>query len=522
MNKKVSIFLSLFFLMDVHSLYVYANTQALQKESSCIKLKYIDLNENTLLSKAKQSKLFTPYIGKCITTKMIKNLLHSISQYYIDEGYITTKPYLTEQNIKDGRLKINILKGKVKNIVNSDTNQSSGEITTAFIMQKGRILNLRDLETSLEMMNRPPSVDAKFDIVPGTKPGDSIVRIKTKKSFPIYGTVGIVSDKSSNNGDPYETANISIDNLLHINDILTFQYNTTQYQQKYQNSSGYQINYSFPIGSYLIKYSGFDSKYDQNVAGLNATYLAHGDTKGSITQISKIFFRNQHNKLTLAVSVQNKKTQNYFANQVINVSSYSTTIAQVDLTHLFLQNWGQISTTYSLYKGTNWFGAKTDSSGQGNDLKLQFTKYSVDVNLLARFLHAAYQINSNFHLQYTNDLLYNDDQLGIGGYYTVRGYSSSYYGNNGWYSRNNFLRNFYPSFNAHVLQTISPFIGIDYGEIRCQSNNTDSCGSMIGGAVGIKTQAKNLNMELSWSRALKKVQGEKLGNFFRYSVILQF
>lgn len=522
MNNKIVIFLSLFLLMNMRFLSVYADAQTSQKEDKCIQLKRIDLTENALFPKEKQDKLFAPYLGKCITAVMLKKILHTTSQYYIDQGYITTKPYLTQQNIKDGRLKINILKGKIENIVNSDTNQSSCAIATAFILQKGRVLNLRNLETSLEMMNRPPSVDAKFDIVPGTKPGSSIVKIKTKRSFPIYGTLGIVGDKSSDNGNPYETANISIDNLLHINDILTFQYNTTQYQKKYQSSSGHQIDYSFPIGSYLISLSWFDSKYDQNVAGLNATYLASGDTKGSTTQVSKVLFRNQHNKWTLALSVQNKDTRNYFENELINVSSYSTTIAQVDVTHLFLQSWGQLSTTYSFYRGTDWFGAKSDGAVPGSDLKLQFTKYSIDMNLVARFLNAKYQINSNLHLQYTNDLLYDDDELGIGGYYTVRGYSSSYYGNNDWYSRNDFLRNFYPSLNAHVLQVVSPFIGIDYGEVRCQSNNAGSCGAMAGEAIGLQTQGKTFSTEFSWSRALKKVPGQKIENFFRYSMTLQF
>jgi len=48
------------------------------------------------------------------------------------------------------------------------------------------VLNLRDLETSLEMMNRVSSSQSKFEIVPGDKEGQSNIKIKTEKSSPYH------------------------------------------------------------------------------------------------------------------------------------------------------------------------------------------------------------------------------------------------------------------------------------------------------------------------------------------------
>ena len=497
------------------------------KEKDCIRLKMLDINETKLLTLRKEKVLVEPYIGKCIDENLLKELLHSLSQFYIDAGYITTKPYLKEQSIKDGRVAISVSKGLVEDIINDDTNRSDGKIKTAFIFQKRNVLNLRDLETSLEMINRVPSIDAKFEIEPGDTQGTSIVKIKTKRSSPYHLTFGAVGERSIYDDNPYLTVDFSLDNPLNINDILTLRYNTTRIQKDYQNSSGGELDYSFPIGSYLINFTWFDFKYDQRVIGLNDTYITSGDTKGSTTKISKILFRNQLNKLTLALSVQHKNTKNYFSGQLIDVSSYSTTLAQVDLTHLFLQNWGQILTTYSFYRGTDWFGAKSDNDVNqafniNNNAKLQFTKYSIDSNLMFYFPDPTYQLNSNIHLQYSDDFLYDNDKLRIGGHYSVRGYSSSYYGNNGWYINNNLLKSFTPAFSTTYLQSISPFIGIDYGEIQCQSDNVGSCGKMVGSAVGFKTDAKMLSTEFTWSRAIKKVSDQKLENLFRYSLTLKF
>ncbi len=163
------------------------------------------------------------------------------------------------------------------------------------------------------------------------------------------------------------------------------------------------------------------------------------------------------------------------------MSSYKTTLAQVDLIDTYYASWGQISNTLSYYRGTNWLGARDDSIfGSGVEEKLQFTKFSFDTRLLYNLPIATYQLNSNAHIQYTNDLLYDNNKLRVGSYYTVRGYEASYYGNNAYYIRNDFIKQFYPNLSAYFLQTISPFIGLDYGSVKCETNTEGSCGSLTG------------------------------------------
>ena len=141
----------------------------------CIALKKINVDENEILDYKTQEKLLNKDIGKCLDKEVLNSVLNSISKYYINSGYITTKPYLKEQSILDGEIDISISKGILEDIVEINATRSNSNIKTAFIFQKDEPLNLRDLETSLEMMNRVPSVDAKFEIKPGTTQGGSIV-----------------------------------------------------------------------------------------------------------------------------------------------------------------------------------------------------------------------------------------------------------------------------------------------------------------------------------------------------------
>lgn len=377
------------------------------------------------------------------------------------------------------------------------------------------------------MINRVPSVNAKFNILPGKEEGTSIVDIKTEKSTPYHLTLGAVGESSIYNDNPYLTADFSLDNPFNINDIFTLKYNTQNFQKAYQASSGSELDYSFPIGSYLFNYTWFNFKYDQRIIGLNGTYHASGDVKGSTGKISKVIYRNQKNKLTFALGIQHKQTESYFSGELIDVSSYSTTQAELDAIYLLVENWGQLSTTYSFYRGTDWFGSRNDSyasrsSSINENAKLLFSKHTLDASLIFYFPNSTYRLDSNAHLQYSADFLYDNDKLTLGDYYSVRGYSSSYSGNNGWYSHNDFLKTFTPAFSLKFFQTLSPFIGLDYGEIQCQRDNINSCGKMTGSTVGFKTDSKKITTEFSWSRALKKVSGQKLENLFRYSLTLKF
>lgn len=496
---------------------------------SCIKLKQISLSNNDILDQHTQEKILQIYYGNCLDQVLIKDILSTISQFYMDKGYITTKPYLKEQDILDGQLDIEILEGKVESIIHDETNSSSSKIATAFIFQEGEVLNLRDLETSLEMVNRVSSSDAKFEIEPGTKQGDSVVRIKTQSSFPLHLQLGVSGSRSLNDKNPNLSGVLTFDNPLNLNDILKFTYNGSRIQKQYQSTTGKEINYSFPLGSYLLEFIQSYSSYNQGVYGINDLYLAQGDTVGSQIQISKVLTRDQSNKFELKGSIYHKDTQNYFANQLIEVLSYKTTLANLDLIHTYLQPWGQVATTYSYFQGKDWFGARDDGyssleSDYETDAKLEFKKYTLGSTLIYYFSDNTYQLNSTFHLQYSKNYLYNNDQISIGSDYTVRGYGdSSLVGNNGFYLHNDLIKSFEIGLDDTFLKTISPYIGFDYGKIRCQKDNSETCGTLYGAAIGVKTAADTLSTNFMWSRGLKKLSSSyEKDTYFRFDITFNF
>ncbi len=499
-------------------------------EKTCIKLKSISLDENEILDKNHQDLIFQPYINQCISGELIKAIVTDASNFYINRGYITTRPYLKEQDIADGTLDISILVGVVEDIVNAKTNTSDARIATAFIGQRGEPLNLRDIETSLEAVNRPPSVNAKFTIRPGGKPGESIIAVEEVDTLPYRLSVGVSGERTLEDDNPDLTGTFAVDNLFGINDIFAINLNGSAVQKEFQSTTGIEFNYSFSLGSYLLETALSDSSYRQAVTGINNTFLSTNDTRGLRFKLSKVLARNTNNIYKLSLSVFYKDTENTFANELIEVSSYSTTLVQMDFAHTHLESWGQLTTAYSYYQGVDWFGARGDDFNNAeidlvNNAQLEFIKHTLDVRLNYTIPKSSYQISASFYAQYTDDILYNNDQLTIGSSYAVRGFQlSRYSGDNGWYLKHDLSRIIALDLHPQWIKTIAPFIGFDYGYIDCEINNRQSCGDISSVTLGIKTYSEGLTTSLVWSRPTPRIAGtlQEEEYLFRFNASWRF
>ncbi|MDQ6958951.1 MAG: ShlB/FhaC/HecB family hemolysin secretion/activation protein [Mariprofundaceae bacterium] len=477
----------------------------------CVALNRIDLGENSVLNKEHQRELFRPYMGKCIDGKLLKAIIADISGFYMKRGYITIRPYMKRQSIADGQIDISVLKGAVEDIVDASTKEPNARIRTAFAFQKGRLLNLRDIETSLEMINRPPSSHATFAIKPGSKPGASVIEVKNQDTSPFHLNIGVTGRRQADRNETFLTAEASVDNPLNINDILTFRLNGNRVQRERQSTRAGEFDYSFPVSSYLLEFIASRFFYQQGIQGVNDTFLADGRTDGLRARVSKVLMRDQARKINVAASIYHRNSRNFLAGQLIQVSSYKTTLLQLDVTHAWLQHWGGLTATYSYYQGTGWFGARKDGffgaqTGAQGQARLQFRKHSLDVDLDYRFPDKSYRFTSRAYIQRTWDELFDNDKLSVGGDYTVRGYpDGSLYGNNAWYVRDDLTKSWAVNLNLATLQSFSLLAGFDYGHVRCEADNPLSCGNIYGVVAGMRSRGRYLISSLTFGWPLKKV-----------------
>ena len=485
-------------------------------EAECITLARVDIESSEILSDARRTSLIRPFLGNCIDASLVRDILSAISNDLIERGYVTSRPYLLEQDISDGQIEIRILVGRVEAIIDADSGTSNGRIATAF-MFNGEILNLRQLETSLEAIERVPSVSASFEIRPGTQQGGSIVALKTTESSRFRTELGI---NARTDIDPQLSLLATFDNPMNINDIIEFRYNSGEIFQAYQSNRSRELSYSFALGDYLLLFNHSDIEYEQRVQGTNDSFLSEGDTVSDQLQISKLLTRNQTSRLTLALALELKDTRSFFDDQLIEVSSYKTSQLRLELRHDWVQSWGQLRTGFIYHRGLDSFGARDDdyytlADGFENEARLQFEKLNIDSQLFYNLSDPDWYASIKLYLQYSDDILFENDKLYLGSPYTVRGYSSSLSGSNAWYLQSNLtrqLRSVVNPFSGNPFtKTISLSVGVDYGDAKCEVDNPDVCGEIYSVGAGIEISDANFNGRLLWGHPLKEI-GDDIGD----------
>ncbi|MEM7562099.1 MAG: ShlB/FhaC/HecB family hemolysin secretion/activation protein [Pseudomonadota bacterium] len=498
-----------FFLIGIVSSCLNAATAA---DQSCIELKRIDIDENRILSPLHKLQIQQPFLGSCIEPALIRKLLATLSDFYINQGYITTRPYLEEQDINDGHIEIQVLPGRIEALVDSESGTRTLEISSAFAFQ-GDLLNLEDLEAALETMQRLASVSATFEIRPGQQQGYSVVVIKRKQTNPLRISWGV---NAQTDLDERLSLQASLDNPFRLNDRLELYLNSGEVRESLQSDKSTSLNYSFAIASSLLSLTVTEVSFDQRLQGIGESFLSTGETQSRRLQISSPLLRSRQYRLEWLFAIELKDTENFFEDQLIDVSSYRTSQAQFAMQQTWFFRQGQFYSSFQLHRGLDSYGARDDEyfsgSGAEESPTLQFEKIVSDSRLTYYLADSGWQHISQLFFQYSEDLLFSNDRVNLGSPFTVRGYASALNGSNAWYWRNDLSHDFADTSraqdNQHKAKRLTLSVGADFGRVRCQADNRDSCGDIYGLGASVNVSDRNFNARLAWGHPLKKINDD--------------
>lgn len=156
--KNINLFCFIFLLISKNSFSL--NNENVN--SNCFLIDKVDLTGSTPLDYRNISKVISPYLQQCLTLNDMQEVAKSITNNYIEKGYVTSQAIIPEQDLSNNKLVIRIIEGRIKNI--SINGISSRLIDIIFPSSKGKVLNLRDLEHGLEQLNRLTTAQYALDI----------------------------------------------------------------------------------------------------------------------------------------------------------------------------------------------------------------------------------------------------------------------------------------------------------------------------------------------------------------------
>ena len=228
---------------------------------ACTILERVVVNETRILSAAERARFGAEFRGRCIDAGLLREMLTTLSERYLELGYVTTRPYLGEQDVGDGVVEFDVVPGSIEKIVDTRTGEASQRLASAFLFVD-EILNLRELETALETLQSVPSVNASFELRPGSRAGTTIVAVEIEERRPLRFSLGI---NAQTDLDEQFSLHAAIDNPLELNDTLDLRFNNGEVRDNRQSDRSSEVAYRFSLGPYRIRLSRSNIDFEQRV-----------------------------------------------------------------------------------------------------------------------------------------------------------------------------------------------------------------------------------------------------------------
>ena len=477
---------------------------------TCFAIHTIALQGVTLLSDDEQAAITQPLLNSCIGLGDINQLVKAVTNLYIQKGFITSRAYIPEQNLKSGILVIQVLEGKTSGIESGhDSGLSSRELLMAFPGLVGAPLNLRDLEQGIDQLNRLPSNNAQLKLNPGEQPGDTQIAIDNTPKKPWRVSLGKNNNGDESTGDRQWQSSLAWDSPLGLADQLTLGVGKDAISDRYRQSRSANLNYSVPYGYWTFAYGFSYSDYETRNTANGFSFGLTGNTRNHSFTINRVLQRDQFGKTALSAGVRHVRSRNFIEDNLIAVSSHQLTEFSLGLNHGRRLWKGFLNMDVAFQKGSTAFGAQKDHQPAAGQPRAQFSKYTATASYLLPFqlLEHNFTFSSLATGQWSHDVLYGPVRFSVGGLSSVRGFrEQSLSGDSGGYWRNDVTWRVPVTLPAvqQVFHTLSVTAAYDAGVIHGGKYNPTRHGRLTSRALSMTLSGEHIDASVTFAESLSR------------------
>lgn len=470
----------------------------------CFTIHHITLDGTMLIDERQQQKLVQPWQGQCLDMARINELTNNVSDWYISRGYITSRAFLTEQDLRSGELRLAILEGKLEKIRMDGAPER--ELKMAFPGLQGKIINLRDIEQGMEQINRTRTTPVQIEILPADKQGWSVVHLTATPEFPLSASVSFDNSGQKGTGVGQINGGLTGNNLLGLADSWFVSGGRSSAFSNAKDAQNFAAGVSVPYGYSLLDYSYSWNNYLSTIDNNGYLWRSSGDTETHRVNLSHVLFRNGDIKTGVSLGLSHRINRNYLDDILLESSSRRLTSLLFGLNHTQKMFGGVATFNPTFSRGMPWLGAENDGSKNGDLPKAQFRKWSLNASFQRPVAENMWWLASAYG-QWSPDRLYGSERMTIGGESSVRGFKEqTISGDKGAWWRNELN---YTLFTLPVIGQVSALAALDGGWLHSDRLDRYSAGTLWGTAAGLS--AANDHVSSSFTVGLPLVYPDWLG-----------
>ena len=455
---------------------------AFTPQGPCFVIRRIELSGATLLSPSAKNRLTAPWINQCLDMARLTRLTDAVSDWYISRGYITSRAFLTEQDLSGGVLHLAVLEGKLQHIRLEGVPDRTLKMT--FPGLEGKILNLRDIEQGMEQLNRVRQRPVEIEILPGDRQGYSVVNLTATPEFPLSGSVSFDNSGQKSTGTGQLNGALYGNNLLGLADKWFISGGRSSDFSNSKDAQNFAAGVSIPYGYGLLDYSYSWSNYLSTIDNNGYFWRSTGDTETHRLTGSWVLFRNGDIKTGVSAGITHRINRNYLDDVLLATSSRKLSSLSLGINHTQKIASGVATLNPTFTQGVPWFGAEDDSDKQGDVPKAEFRKWSLNGSFQRPLADKLWGLTS-VYFQWSPDRLYGSERLTLGGETSVRGFKEQYIsGDNGGYWRNELN---WSLFTLPWIGDVGVLAAIDGGWLKKDGLDRYASGTLWGTALGLTT-----------------------------------
>ena len=343
----------------------------------------------------------------------INTLLQELNTALLDRGYVTSKVYMEPQNIGSGTLRLSLLVGTVEEIQFKGV---AGNYTNALAFHKGYILNIREIEQTVDNLNTVPHQKAKVQLQPGSQLGTSIVVFQIENKSKVEVTTGFDNFGNEGTGRLQGNVSITVGRPLDRSDTLYYSLTKTRHSDSINTSTSNYVSYQIPIGYDSITFSHSNSDYQQRVSYAIKPFISSGNFTSDELRWKHVLHRNSQQITELVQGLTHKTRHSFINGSEIDVQRRNTTSWSIEIHQKRYSKKGSLDWLVQYEKGVPWWASPgpTDHLGEATT---QYHIYTGKVNYQRTMTlwnrKATYTMEAKG--QYTNSNLYSSEFFTIGG-----------------------------------------------------------------------------------------------------------
>lgn len=449
-----------------------------------------------------------PPQGRCLGSLGIGLLMERLQNDLIARGFLTSRVVAKPQDLNSGVLVLSVMPGRIGRFKAENESDQGAWPSSSMAAKEGAILNLRDIEQSLENLRRNPGADVDIQIEPGAEEGYSDVRIRYQEGHPFRVNLSIDDAGSRTTGQWLANVTVSWHGPFGLADL--FYVNWGQDfggRDPWPRGSGNTaVHYSVPVGYWLFGATSSRNKYRQTVVGAFQSYLFSGESTQSELQASRVIHRGPVSKTIASLKAFSRSSRNYIDDTEVRVQRRQTGGWEAGLQHTQYSARSTLDLNLSYRQGTGAFAAQPapeEAFGEGTS-RMRLTQASASWAMPLDAGSIALLYSGQIRVQWDHTRLTPQDRFCIGGRYSVRGFDGvqTLCGDRGQTSRNE-LSWAVPGYPLRL------FGAIDFG--RVSGPNAPSGAVLAGAAVGLRGQVQrgivNTQFEVFAGQPVRKPTG---------------